>query len=57
MSGEQDEARSKPDDSIVRRLAVEAGITEAQARELIAVLGAYSWTSLLREARILNGKQ
>jgi len=54
MSGEQDEARSKPDDSIVRRLVAEAGITEAQAREFIAVLGAYSWASLLREARMLK---
>jgi len=39
---------------IARRLVDETGITDAQARELIAFLGPHNWTSLLREARILN---
>jgi hypothetical protein len=42
--------------SLAERLANEAGITEKQATMLIAVLGAQSWSSLLREARVLNGK-
>jgi hypothetical protein len=56
MADEQDEARTKQIDFIVRRLTAEAGITEAQARELVAILGAYSWSSLLREARMLKGR-
>ena len=40
----------------VRRLVDETGITTAQARELVAFLGPNNWTSLLREARILNPK-
>ncbi|MEI9405900.1 hypothetical protein [Mesorhizobium argentiipisi] len=40
----------------IRRLVAETGITEEQARSLIAMLG-YEWTSLLREARILHAKQ
>ncbi|ESX85344.1 hypothetical protein NKH64_08065 [Mesorhizobium sp. M0999] len=42
-------------DLIVQRLVQEAGITDAQARELIVVLGVYNWASLLREARFLKG--
>ena len=38
----------------VRRLMVGTGITDAQASELVSVLGPYNWSSLLREARILN---
>ncbi|WP_185970229.1 MULTISPECIES: hypothetical protein [unclassified Mesorhizobium] len=40
----------------VRRLMDETGITEEQARVLIALLG-YEWTSLLREANILAQKR
>lgn len=43
-------------DGIARRLVNETDITDAQARELIALLGPHNWTSLLREARILNPK-
>jgi len=41
-------------EATARRLVDETGITDAQARELIALLGPHNWTSLLREARILN---
>lgn len=53
MADERDEARTKPYDFIVKRLAAETGITEAQARELIGFLG-LNWASLLREARMLK---
>jgi hypothetical protein len=53
MADDQDEARTKQIDFIVRRLAAEAGVTEAQARDLVAVLG-LNWASLVREARILK---
>ncbi|WP_156389037.1 MULTISPECIES: hypothetical protein [unclassified Mesorhizobium] len=43
-------------DGLVRRLVNETGITDAQARELIGFLGPQSWSSLVREARILAGK-
>ncbi|MFC3324318.1 hypothetical protein [Mesorhizobium cantuariense] len=56
MTDEQGKAPSKPDDSVVRRLVDEAGITEAQTRELIAILG-LNWSSLLREARIMSGRR
>jgi hypothetical protein len=39
-------------DFVVRRLMKETGITEDQARKLVADLG-YQWSSLLREARFL----
>lgn len=39
----------------VRLLVSETGITVAQATELIALLG-LNWSSLLREARIMNSK-
>jgi hypothetical protein len=37
-------------------LMQEAGISEVQARELIAFLG-HNWPSLLREARLLNARR
>ncbi len=37
-----------------RRLATHTGITAAQATELVGLLGAHNWTSLLREARMLK---
>jgi hypothetical protein len=57
MADDRDGTPSRPsDDSIVQRLVKEAGITEEQARDLIAVLG-YSWASLIREARFLTRKR
>ena len=50
-----EQGRPSATDGLVRRLGRESGITEAQARELIAFLGPYNWSSLLREARILSG--
>jgi len=45
--------RSEGEASLVRRLVGEIGITEAQAVELVAVLGV-NWSSLVREARIIR---
>jgi hypothetical protein len=42
---------------VVARLVTEAGITEEQARELVMLLGASNWTSLMREARLLNRRR
>jgi len=56
MTDEQGKASDGPDISIVQRLVKEAGITEEQARDLVAVLG-YSWASLIREARFLTRKR
>ena len=38
----------------VRHLVADTGITDAQATELVGLLGAQNWSSLLREARILK---
>ena len=40
---------------LVKRLVQEAGITEAEATDLVTLLG-MDWSSLLREARILKMK-
>ena len=40
-------------DGVVKRLAAETGISEAQARELVLLLGV-DWSSLVREARMLR---
>lgn len=45
--------KSEGEASLVRRLVLEIGVTEAQAAELIAVLGA-NWSSLVREARLMR---
>lgn len=55
MTDEQKKPPAAMDD-VVRRLVNKTGITDAQARELVAFLGPNNWTSLLREARILNQK-
>ncbi|ANN58169.1 hypothetical protein A9174_16380 [Mesorhizobium loti NZP2037] len=55
MTDEQEKPPAATDD-VVRRLVNKTGITEAQARELVAFLGRNNWTSLLREAGILNPK-
>lgn len=39
-------------EGLIRRLAAETGISEAQARELVHLLGV-DWSSLIREARML----
>jgi hypothetical protein len=40
-------------EGLVKRLMTETGISEAQARELVSMLGA-EWSSLIREARMLH---
>ena len=40
-------------DGVVKRLAAETGISEAQAHELVLLLGV-DWSSLVREARMLR---
>jgi hypothetical protein len=45
--------KSEGEASLVLRLVREIGITEAQAIELVAVLGV-NWSSLVREARIIR---
>ncbi|MEI9403375.1 hypothetical protein [Mesorhizobium argentiipisi] len=53
MAKEEHGPPGRTDDGyFIRRLVDETGITEEQARNLIALLG-YEWTSLLREAHIL----
>ena len=41
---------------LVQRLIAETGITQIQAVELVAFLGA-NWPSLVREARLLNPRR
>ncbi|MDF2389700.1 hypothetical protein JMG10_50325 [Nostoc ellipsosporum NOK] len=48
-SGSENEAL----DDIVKRLVEETGISEADALELIRLLG-LNWSSLVREARVLK---
>lgn len=45
-----------PGGPLVRRLVKETGITEEQARALVALLGV-NWSSLVREARLLQRKR
>lgn len=40
-------------EGLIKRLMAETGISEAQARELVLMLGA-EWSSLIREARMLR---
>jgi hypothetical protein len=40
-------------EGLIKRLMAETGISEAQARELVQMLGA-EWASLVREARMLR---
>jgi hypothetical protein len=57
MGDDNDEAaRAAERDRLAANLATETGITEAQARELIRLLGTER-NSLLREARIISRKQ
>ncbi|QND60625.1 hypothetical protein [Mesorhizobium huakuii] len=51
--------KSEPFDrraEFVRKLALETGITEAQVRDLIAMVG-YDYASIVREARMLKKGQ
>lgn len=48
--------KEEQEDFLVRFLARETGITEAQARDLVNMIGT-DRASLLREARILKGRQ
>jgi hypothetical protein len=43
------------DGPLIQRLIRETGISEAQARELVSLLG-LNWASLMREARVLRQK-
>ena len=40
-------------EGLIKRLAAETGVSEAQASELVHLLGV-DWSSLIREARILH---
>jgi len=51
--GDDEDPRRRATDAYVRRLVVETGITEAEARELISILG-LEWPSLVREAKNLR---
>ena len=42
-----------PKSSFVQKLMNEIGITEAQADDLVSLLG-YDWASLVREAKIIR---
>lgn len=55
MADDPDKPKSM-DGPVVRRLVKETGITEEQARELVVLLGV-NWSSLMREARLLNRKR
>ena len=51
MSAEQQGGALK--NETIRRLIADAGISEMQARELVALIG-MNWPSLVREARMLR---
>jgi hypothetical protein len=52
MATDNRESRT-PLEVLAERLVVETGITESQAQELVAFLGA-NWSSLVREAKLLE---
>jgi hypothetical protein len=43
----------EPEETIVQRLVREVGVSEAQANQLILLIG-LNWASLMREAKELN---
>ena len=53
MNGMTEKLNGAAFDGVVKRLAAETGISEAQARELVLLLGV-DWASLVREARMLR---
>lgn len=56
MSGGQDDHRRAEAGATAVRLAKETGITEAEATDLVAILG-MNWSSLVREARLLKPRR
>ena len=54
MAREPDKADSKA--WLIKRLVQETGITEAEASDLVTLLG-MDWSSLVREARVLKMKR
>ena len=54
MNGMTEKLNGAAFDGVVKRLAAETGVSEAQARELVLLLGV-DWSSLIREARIIRG--
>ncbi len=40
----------------IKRLVEQTGVSEAQARTLIIMIGIANWSSLLREARIVKSR-
>jgi hypothetical protein len=56
MSGGQDDHRRAEAGAAAVRLAKETGITEAEATDLVAILG-MNWSSLVREARLLKPRR
>jgi hypothetical protein len=53
MADEREKPQSKGG-PVIQRPIRETGITEEQARELVSLLGSANWSSLMREARLLN---
>lgn len=56
MGDDKDGARTTERDRLAVSLAKETGISEAQARDLIEMLGT-DRNSLLREARLISGRR
>ncbi|MCZ8546359.1 hypothetical protein OOJ09_19395 [Mesorhizobium qingshengii] len=56
MGKDEDDARTAERDRLAISLAKETGISEAQARDLINMLGT-DRNSLLREARLIYGQR
>jgi hypothetical protein len=56
MGKDEDDARRAERDRLAISLAKETGISEAQARDLIGMLGT-DRNSLLREARLIPGQR
>ncbi|MBZ9819728.1 hypothetical protein [Mesorhizobium sp. CA4] len=50
------DSRTPEVDEFVRRLVAKTGITEAQALELVSLLG-LNWASLMREAKAMKAAQ
>jgi hypothetical protein len=56
MADEPDRPRAN-DEPVIQRLVKDTGVTEQQARELVAMLGGSNWSSLVREARLLRERE
>ena len=55
MADEPDKPKAT-DGPVIQRLVRDTGISEEQARDLVALLGSLNWSSLVREARLLTRK-